>query len=796
MASGAPVVVGATRTVNLEAPGAPADADAGQSGLALEGGALSDEELLTALTAERRQSAGFEEDNVLIAERIQALNYIKGEMPDMPHLENRSKAVSTDVADAVETALPDLIEIFTAGDDVLAFTPNSADDEAQAEQETDYVKNVIFQQNPGFEILYDLIKDALEVKTGVAMAWWEDREPQVERFEGKTAPEVMAASQTATITEVKQEPLDDAAQLPTFSFTATKKVAGRLRIRTIPPEDFTIARDAVRLCDTTYCAFRSRPRAIELIERGVPREIVDDLPAYGTTYDETQQLARDTAGEHADQRSVTGFHDLRQVEIVTHFIKLDVDGSGPKLWECTTGNAENVLIEKRRAPRVSMAAITPYRVPHRFYGLSLADKLLEIQRQKTALKRMLLDSGYFALNQRMEVGLDKANQWTIADLVRNEPMAPVRSKTGDAVRPLTAGPLNFNVLEAIEASSVEAEQRTGIVRNAQGLAPDTLHATAHGALALIQAAQKRLRLMARVFAEGGIKDLYLICHAILREHADVPEIVRLRGKWVPVSPTTWDERTDMTINVGAGAAGKEQEVAVLTSIGALQEKIVQAQGGIQGPLVTAQNIYNLASKIAEKSGEKQPEAFFSDPASAPPPAPQPHPDAIKAQAQAQQDQLRAQVQAHQTMVQAQQAEADRQQQAAIQGARLELDRQKQLFEQSMALESAQRSEEERRARLALDREQMERDDNFRIAQLQADTVIRRDQIGQKVSDTHLRTVGALQQTRDRAAASFAQAVTVQSMKDDNAAEQREADLAIQRSEATDAAKLADSDGPE
>lgn len=765
------------------------------------GPGLDDDELLTALSAERRQSAGFEEDSVLLADRIQALQYVKGEMPDMPSLDNRSKAVSMDAADAVETALPDLIEIFTTGDDVLSFLPNGPDDEKAAEQETDYVKKVIFQDNPGFEILYEMIKDALQVKTGVAMAWWEKRDPEVEEFEGKTAEELTAASLSSQISSLSPDETEE-GQPPTFSFTATKKRAGRLRIRTIPPEDFTVARDTHHLPESTYCAFRARPRAIELLEQGVERDIVDSLPMYGSSTDEQTELARDTAGEHADQRSVQGNHDLRQVEVITHFIRINADGEGPKLWQVTTSGAETILIDKKEVPRISIAAITPFPVGHRFYGESLVDKVLELQRQRTALKRILLDSGYFALNQRMEVALDKASQWTVADLMRNEPMMPVRSKTGDAVRPITAGPLNFNVLEALEFSAVEVEQRTGIVRNAQGLAPDTLHTTAHGMLALLNASQKRLRLIARVFAETGIRDLYLMVHAILREHADQPEIVKLRGGWVPIDPTSWGERTEMAIEIGNGSSGREQEVAILTSIGGLQEKIVQAQGGMSGPLVTPQNIYALTSKIAEKSGEKTPGAFFTDPGTAPQPGqgapPPPHPEAIKAQAQAQSQQQQLAAQAAQAdkdrQAQAEQHAAQMQQQAATDGAKLALTKEQQDFNQQLEARRLAAEEAERQGRLALDAQKAERDHQYRMAQLAQAGEIAKLQAAQKIHDTQLRTASGLEQTRTAGEASFTTATTVQAMKMADNDQQRQADLAIQASEQRDSAELSDAKG--
>src|SRR5579863_7631140 len=82
-------------------------------------------------------------------DRERALNYFKGEMPDIGALPNRSRAVSIDIADPVDTVLPDLIEIFTGGDDVSAFMPQKLQDEQAAQQETDYVNHVVFHENDG-----------------------------------------------------------------------------------------------------------------------------------------------------------------------------------------------------------------------------------------------------------------------------------------------------------------------------------------------------------------------------------------------------------------------------------------------------------------------------------------------------------------------------------------------------------------------------------------------------------------------------------------------------------------------
>jgi len=102
-------------------------------------------------------------------------------------------------------------------------------------------------------------------------------------------------------------------------------------------------------------------------------------------------------------------------------------------------------------------------------------------------------------------------------------------------------------------------------------------------------------------------------HALLRENQSKERVVRLRGKWVPVNPSKWVERSDMQIEIGMGSGGREFELATIQQVIALQEKAVQAQGGMSGPLVTTKELYNSAIRLSEKAGLKAPEQFFANP---------------------------------------------------------------------------------------------------------------------------------------------------------------------------------------
>lgn len=603
-------------------------------------------DLLILVRGEMPRAIGFDQDAELRDDREQALLYYKGDVSkDIPTLPNRSKAVSSDVSDAIETLLPDLIEIFIGGDDVVSFIPQGAKDVEAAKQETAYLHHVAFQENPGFLNLYTAIKDALLLKTGIFhWEWAEDIEDNDEEFTGKNAVELALAGKEGEVSNVKPETegVDLRFGEQTYSFTVTKRTDNsKARYWAVAPDDFAVAPDTVNIAETTYCCERQRPRVQDLIAQGFDEDKVRALPTYGAT-DSTLDQARDTAGEN----EVTGgagdetSDDLRQVEIRKHCIRV-LDGTELKLWCIYTDATASTEVHREEIEAIPYAVGSPYLVAHRMIGRSVADLLIEVMKIKTALYRMCLDAGYFALNQRNAINMQKANEFTLSDLLRNEPSAPVRTNGEGCITPLQAGPLNFDPYAAIEFFSTVAEGRTGVVRNAQGLNPDTLHDTKGGMMALLSAAQKRTRMIARVLAETLVKPLFLGLHATIRQNSQATKEAQLLGRWVPVSPTKWAERNSMTVEVGLGAAGKDAEIAAVNQIALDMQAIVEVQGGAQGPLVFMKNVYKLATDKAKKLGVKAPEEYYTDPnsdegkAAIDRMAQQPHPEVVKAQMEGQ-----------------------------------------------------------------------------------------------------------------------------------------------------------------
>lgn len=666
---------------------------------------MNKDELLNLVTEEQRRSIGFDLDAELTRQRQVSLEYYKGQMNDLPTLPARSAAVSMDVRDTIQAVLPDIIDIFTGGDDVAVFVPRTAEDEEQAKQETDYVQYTVFDDNDGWWVLYQALLDAFQAKTGVVKVWTEESEdPAPEIFEGKTWAEVELASEDGELENLRpcedQEKIAEAGE-DLFDFELTPEAEdGKVKIGAVAPEDITVARDTVRITEATYCAVRMRPRAQDLINQGIKKSLVDQIPEWVNPGYAQEQYSRDTVQESV-QINGAAHSDLRQVLVTEHYIRVKT-GKQEKLYCVLTGGERDnpIYLRHEEVSQIPLAVFTPYPVTHHFYGLSVADLAIDVQRIKTTLIRQMLDSGYFALNQRAEISEADSSEDTIDDYLLNEPGRPIRSRTGNAIKPVQQSSLNFDVMGQLEYLATVLEERTGVIRGAQGLNPDTLHDTASGALALLNRAQRRVRMLARTLAETGFKDLFLVVHAMLRQTASKARLVRLRGKWLEVNPSNWHSRTSMRIEIGLGAGGRDQDMLITQQILEFQEKIIGLQGGVQGPLVDTQNVYNALTRFAERGGSKDPDQFFTNPADnpQPPPEPQPDPEMIKVQAEIELNQQKFQADQQKTAVDIQMQQQKLEAELQLQREKLEMEYEQRVAEldlkrQELAFEAQLKAQE-------------------------------------------------------------------------------------------------------
>lgn len=592
---------------------------------------MDDEYFRAVLSAEIESSAGFL-GGELSDQRSQAMDYYYSK-PFGNERDGKSQIVLSDVLDTVEWAMPSLMRTFFGGSKVVKFNATDPSDEDEAEAKTEYVNYVFRHDNPGFELAYMWMKDALLQKNGILKVWWEeDDDVSFEHYQGLFPnqledllddPEVEILEQEEVVDEAIQALLEEffgADQAITVWNVKIKRTEtrGRVMAETVPPEEFLISRNARGIRDAIFMAHRVRRTCGELIEMGYDPDLVYSLPDAGEDDYTQERRTRESYTSEYFNLGGAAHRDpsMREVWVFECYIKLDYDQDGiAELRKVVAaGEQQYVILENEDCDAHPFHSITPIPIPHTFYGLSLADLVADLQLIRSTVMRQLMDNIYLINNGRMAV----SKQVNVEDALTNRAGGLVRvATTGPDVaghfHPFETVPIVQHIAPVMDILRDEREARTGITRYNQGLDADTLNDTATGISKVMAAANQRIELIARVFAETGFTTMAKGICELLIKHQDRPRMVKLREKWTEIDPRTWRSNMNTSVDVGLGYDNKEQEALFMKSIMEVQAQMVAAQKGLEGPMVNRENIYKAAAKLSNAMGFPHAEHYFMDP---------------------------------------------------------------------------------------------------------------------------------------------------------------------------------------
>jgi hypothetical protein len=130
---------------------------------------------------------------------------------------------------------------------------------------------------------------------------------------------------------------------------------------------------------------------------------------------------------------------------------------------------------------------------------------------------------------------------------------------------------------------------------------------------------QRVELIARIFAETGIKDLFRNIYALVQKYEDRKKMFYLNSKFIPIDVSRWKDKLNCVVNVGVGSGNQQSKMTTMSSIMQILGTLVQ-QGGM-GTLVTPKNLYNAISEYIAQSGYKNTDQFISNPEMMPPKQP-------------------------------------------------------------------------------------------------------------------------------------------------------------------------------
>ena len=593
-------------------------------------------------------------DNTISPVRAEATEYYRGQ-PFGDEEDGRSQVVSMDVRDTVQAILPSLMRIFHGTDRTVEYAPQGPEDVQAAEQATDYANFIINRDNNGFLAMHSAFKDALIRKVGVLKCWWDDQTTiDAYNYTGldDNALAALAADPDAMITVQASMPFGEPMIDPVTGMQMPMPMVhdvrveytrpdGRVKLEAVPPEELLISREAKSIEEADYVAHRRIVTVSELVAMGYD---YDDVSSMSSAYDDMNTNVERYTRNPALTNEMNERNDpaMKKVLYVENYIRVDYDGDGiAELRKICTAGDGNKILNNEPIDMAPFATFCPDPEPHDFFGISVADTVMDIQRIKSVIMRNTLDSLAMSIHPRVAVTEGMVN---LDDVMNTEVGSIIRQRQAGQVQPLSMPFVGREAFPVLQYMDQVKEARTGISKASQGLDANVLQSTTASAVAAtVSAAQQHIELIARVFAETGMKDLFKIVLHLITTHQDAPRMVRLRNEFVPIDPRVWNSSMDVSINVSLGRGTDAERMMMLRQIGEMQKDAMKTMGP-QNPLTDITKLSNTLKAMTELAGFKDTSQFWSNPAEFTPPPKQDKPDVNEMLIQVQIQQIQADIQ--------------------------------------------------------------------------------------------------------------------------------------------------------
>ena len=550
-------------------------------------------------------------------DRIKAQRYFDGEV-DIGEEDGRSKVVATKVRDTIRSIKPSLLRVFLSTDRAVEYIPSNQDDVAVAQQATQYM-HWAFNELNGYNLLNDAFHDAMVKKAGVLKVYWDKyTEAETYSFTNLTDEEFSAIvnEDNVDVIEHSQEmsiSIDQMGmeiEVPEHSVTISRKTdKGMLQVKSVPPEEFMVDRNAKSIDDFYVVAHRTEMRVSDLVNMGFDFEKVSNLTGIGSsdTYSEIEDFER--RGYQQEEEESTEDLSMKLVAVTEAYMKMDIEGTGvAQLYKFMLGGNDYQLLDYEPYSEVPFAVFEVDPEPHAFFGRSISDLINDDQDAATAMLRGVLDNVALTNNPRMGI-VD--NQVNVDDVLNNEIGGIIRMKNPQAIVPISVPFVAAQTLQAIQYMDDAIETKTGVSRASMGLDPDALqNTTATAANITKQAGAAQIEVMSRNLAEGGMKRLFKLMLKLFIENTDEEKMMRMNSQFVPIDPRSWNSSMDVMCNIGLGTGKEDEKIAILQQTLQMQMQIWQNYGAGNG-LVSMTLIRNTMSDIMAIAGIRNSDRYFT-----------------------------------------------------------------------------------------------------------------------------------------------------------------------------------------
>jgi hypothetical protein len=421
--------------------------------------------------------------------------------------------------------------------------------------------------------------------------------------QGALPPGPMAGAPSPPLPPALTQPPPPVYDHAVIEFEVSKPL---IKVAGVPPEEMRLDRYARTFRDSRLVGHERIVPVDQLIAMGYDREkCLEHIQSMESSFTVEPQL-----------RNPARFMGTRIGDGVKYgewYIKIDKDGDGsPELrYICTMGEDQEIVADEE-ANRVKFALFSCDPVSHTIVGDSLADYTQDIQRIKTNMTRAVLDSAAEAINPKTVIN---ELMVTVDDALNDDLGAVIRTRGNPTESVLfTNTPfLGQQALPVLQMLNETLQRRTGLSDAAKGLDPKALQSsTMIGVEAVINGAQERIELVARVLCETGFKDLFSGLYNEICENPNQQRTLKIRGKYVPYDTSSFDASMAVEVNANLGKGSDLTRMLALNQVKQDQQLIVQTYG-LSNPVCGIPEMLNTITDILAIANVKNVGRYFKTP---------------------------------------------------------------------------------------------------------------------------------------------------------------------------------------
>lgn len=580
----------------------------------------------------------------LANKRVLAVEYMRGEMPDLPARKNGSELTSRDFADAVAWILPGVVRVFTASDQMVKYDKVRDEEDRWSREATEYTNYTFFRESDGYRILYNATYDSLTLGNGLACSYWEPRRVETKRFADKTGIELAMLlnegwQPTGVAKPGKPKEVDDpetgmVVTMDTVTTKLEREIApGKIVDRTCKPENLFLNAEATTIDEARFVAYlhddKTRSDLMRMAEEyGWDKATIKELPGHARGGLRAVSDARN--GEKLAGDSPVKSGDI--VDLYACYYRVDVDGDDKaeliEGWYAGDLSGGVLLGWDEYDGEIPYTDIPCYPQPHRWDAQSLFDRTADIARAKTVMLRQAADNLY-ATNLPMR----EVDQGSVVnpDILVNPKFGGIiwkKPNTG-AIQTHAVAFVADKAFSAMQYLDEIIAKRTGVSRTTMALDPEALqNQTATASQQQRDAGYSQIELIARNMAELGWSKFFAKRLKLAIKYEQVRAVPSKEGDEVPgpdgqpqtsdfmqVRPDKWDPNMAVSINVGLGTGSRDRDMLMLQNVQGGQLAMADrlgAAGFTDKALEFIRPIRQTAVRIAESAGLKNPEEYFPD----------------------------------------------------------------------------------------------------------------------------------------------------------------------------------------